>query len=286
MFFGLSTESLTAGKEIAMLVNLIKNTGEAEEETTEVKCSLESDISASEGQSTQGDFKCTLSNLKEEYYALRLNSSEDIAGIPDDEILLNPVLTSEAIERGDLLDYSLDENKGQDKIPSTFKSMSVKEENCKTDGKLIIDGKLSKDVKNELKFDLPLTYPEGITLSCSLSSLKAGDSSISCQVDRTLESQIIIEQMTIKDGGEEVLTIESIVSEGNIICSDGLLQEAEERTNLDVALRQVSQLKENGNNGFSFFLAALLTKAYAAGAELKINIVVIIGGDKKEKCNL
>jgi len=48
-----------------MLVNLIKVTGETEEDTTEIKCSLESDISSSEGQPTQGDFKCTISGLKE-----------------------------------------------------------------------------------------------------------------------------------------------------------------------------------------------------------------------------
>ena len=90
-----------------MLINLIKVTRETEEDTTEVKCSLESDISTSLGQSTQGDFKCTLSGLKEEYYSLRLNSFDNISSIPDDETLLNPVLTAEEIERGELLDYSL-----------------------------------------------------------------------------------------------------------------------------------------------------------------------------------
>jgi len=69
------------------------------------------------------------SGLKEEYYSLRLNSFDNISGIPDDETLLNPVLTAEEIERGELLDYSLSENKFQDKIPSTFKSQAVKEEN-------------------------------------------------------------------------------------------------------------------------------------------------------------
>jgi len=128
-FCSLVTESYSAGTEIKMLVNLIKVIGETEEDTTEVKCSLEPDISTSEGQSTQGDFKCILSGLKEEYYSLRLNSSYHIAGIPDNETLFNRVLTAEAIERGELLDYSLSENKVQDKIPSTFKSQDVKEEN-------------------------------------------------------------------------------------------------------------------------------------------------------------
>ena len=84
MFFGLVTESYSAGTEIKMLV------------------------------------------LKEKYYSLRLNSSDNISGIPDDETLLNSVLTAEAIERGELLDYSLSENKVQDKIPSIFKSQPVK----------------------------------------------------------------------------------------------------------------------------------------------------------------
>jgi len=75
---------------------------------------------------TQGDFKCTLSGLKEEYYSLRLNSSDNTYGIPDDETLLNSVLTAEEIERGELLNYSLSENKVQDKIPSIFKSQAVK----------------------------------------------------------------------------------------------------------------------------------------------------------------
>jgi len=89
--------------------------------------------------------------------------------------------------------------------------------------------------------------------------------------------------MTIKDGGKELLTIRGIASKENITCSDGLLQEAEERKNINVALRQISKLKDNGSNGFSFFFSGLVTKAYKAGVELKIKIVFLISGDKKEK---
>jgi len=89
--------------------------------------------------------------------------------------------------------------------------------------------------------------------------------------------------MAIKDGGEEALAIRDIAFEENFTCSDGLLQEAEERTNINVAFRQISKLKDNGSNGFSFFFAGLATKAYKAGVELKIIIVVLISVDKKEK---
>ncbi len=44
--------------------------------------------------------------------------------------------------------------------------------------------------------------------------------------------------MAIKDEGEEVLTIGGITPEENITFSDGLLQEAEERTNINVAFRK------------------------------------------------
>ena len=40
MFFGLRAQSQSAGTEITMLVNLIKITGETEENSTEIKCSL------------------------------------------------------------------------------------------------------------------------------------------------------------------------------------------------------------------------------------------------------
>jgi len=89
--------------------------------------------------------------------------------------------------------------------------------------------------------------------------------------------------MAIKDGGEEVLTIRGIAFEENFTYSDGLLQEVEERTNINVAFRQISKLKDNGSNGFSFFFAGFVTKAYKTGVELKIKIVVLISGDKKEK---
>ena len=54
-------------------------------------------------------------------------------------------------------------------------------------------------------------------------------------------------------------------------------------TNIDISFRQVSKFKQNGRNGFSFFLAGLLTKAYSAGVEIKIKIIVLIKGEKKEK---
>ena len=67
------------------------------------------DISPLEGQSLQEKIVCSRV-VTEEYCSLRLNSSDDIAGIPDNEVLLGPRITEDAIVNGKILDYSLVEN--------------------------------------------------------------------------------------------------------------------------------------------------------------------------------
>ena len=97
MFFALITEKLKAGEKIKLFVNLIKANGEREDKSTEVICTLVNNITLDNEKSQQGDFNCSKKNLTEEYYSLRLNNSDTITGIPQDEILLDPILTDKAI---------------------------------------------------------------------------------------------------------------------------------------------------------------------------------------------
>ena len=282
MFFGLITDFLKQGFEIKIFVNLIKISGEREDEAKEIICSLSDDISPPEGQSLQGSFKCTKSGLEEEYYSLRFNSSDQIAGVPDDETLLDPVLTDEAIAKKELLDYS--DAKNQNKIPATFTPTVVQEASCKTDGKFTIEGTLNKESTNDVKFTIPLTYPEGMSAACSLEKKEAGNSQISCQIDRELvDKGLIFEQVVIKDGPDEIFILGGLASDNKISCKNGLLAEAEERTNIQISFRQVSHLIDNGNNGFSFFFASFISTKLQAGYSLVIKIKVLIGEDKKEK---
>ena len=108
--------------------------GERENEEKEATCVLQEDDSPEDGQSVQVDFKCTITSLTEKYYSLRFSRCDYIAYIPSDEILLDPVLTAQAIERGELLDYSLEENKGASKIPALFTSESINSDKCKAEG--------------------------------------------------------------------------------------------------------------------------------------------------------
>ena len=103
-------------------------------------------------------------------------------------------------------DYSLKENQSEDKIPEIFSVTSIKENTCGSNRKFLNEGSLSKEIVNDLSFTIPLTFPDGITVSCTLLNKAAGTSQISCQVDRNIDaSNIVFEQTIIKDGALEVM---------------------------------------------------------------------------------
>ena len=284
MLYTLISANLNKGHQIKLLVNLIKASGEREDRTTEITCALQQEVTYLD-QSVQGDFKCILSSLEEEYYSLRLISSNDISGIPDDEVALDPVLTREAIKKNKLLDYSLVENQSIDKIPAGFTPNNIKEQTCRTNGKFIIEGTLSKDIENELSFSIPLTFPDGIKANCGFLNRKKGPSQISCQVDRSIEdSNIVFEKIIIKDGIVEILNLDGFSTKEIISCSNGLLLAIQEKTeSVKVSFRQVSHLYHNGVNGFKFFLATFANTDINAGQIITIKVSVLVGEVKKEK---
>jgi len=279
-FYGLTTQKLEKDFNFPIYVKLILMSGEREEEEREAKCVLQEEASPEDGQSVQADFKCTISSLTEQYYSLRLIRCDYISGIPTDEMLLDPVLTAQAIARGELLDYSLEENKGSDKIPALFTSESINSDKCKTDGTISIQGSLSKELENDLKFKVPLSYPSGVELTCSLAK---GEKEISCKLDREVEDKVMLEQIVIKDGLLEVLILGKVSSDGNVQCSNAVLLESEEKAKVKISFRQVSHFEKNGRNGFNFFLATFVSQSLVVNYQITIKIIVVIKGVKTEK---
>jgi hypothetical protein len=283
VLYTLVSDQISKGLEIKLFINLIDMEGEREEETKEVGCSLKEDVLPQEGESLQGTFECSLA-VSKEYYSFRLNYSDDIAGIPDDEVLLDPKLTEEAIRDGLLLDYSLPENQAADKIPATFTTINIKEDTCKSNGKFLIEGTLSKEITSDLRFTIPLIYPDGISADCNLLTKEKGESQISCQVDRNIEGDFVVfEQTIIKDGPSEIMNIGGLASADNLTCANGLLGEAEKKLDVKVSFRQVSHLESNGVNGFNFFFAAFANANLNAGHKIIMKIFILIGEIKKEK---
>ena len=191
--------------------------------------------------------------------------------------------TQDAIAKKKILDYSDKENQSPDKIPATFTPSTIITESCKSDGKFSIKGTLSKDIKNELSFNIPFTFPEGITATCNLESFKKGDNTIVCKADRDINDPIVFEQIIIKDGDEEIMNIIGYSLEDKIECKNGVLPDTTNKVkNIKVSFRQVSHLEQE-QNGFSFFFAAFTSENINAGYELPMKMVVLIGERKKEK---
>ena len=280
-FFALITQSLNVPYQIKLLVNLITVEG-MDDQPTEIECSLDSSVEVKESETKQASFKCEKKDLDKSkvYTGLRLNSSDSIAGIPtDDETALNPALTDDAITNGEVKDYSKPE---QAEIPPSFTFDSMDEQECSKDGKFLIKGTLSEGKKINGQFSIPLTYPEGITLTCSFE-----DQDIQCIADKELDDSVIIEQMVISEGGEELFILQKVIQD-SMSCANGLKVQAEEKTNVAVSFRQVCKIEEKPS-GFSFFFFALVNKNLPQSYVLEINVIVMIGGspvEKVAKCTL
>ena len=280
-FFALITQSLDVPYQIKLFVNLITVEG-MDDQPTEIECSLDSSVEVKEGETKQASFKCEKKDLDKSkvYTGLRLNSSDSIAGIPtDDETALNPALTDDSIANGEVKDYSKPE---QAEIPPSFTFDSMGEQECSKDGKFLIKGTLSEEKKINGQFSIPLTYPEGITLTCSFE-----DQDIQCIADKELDDSVIIEQMVISEGGEELFILQKVIQD-SMSCANGLKVQAEEKTNVAVSFRQVCKIEEKPS-GFSFFFFALVNKNLPQSYVLEINVIVMIGGspvEKVAKCTL
>ena len=220
-FYGLTTDKLDKGFEIRLFVFLILENGELDTELSEAICTLEEDVDPKDGQA-QADFKCKIANLDKtkEYKSFELSSSEFLAGIPDDKTLLDPVKTAQAVKLGSILDFSIPENKL--KLPVIFKPKSINGDECSEEGKFKIVGATDKEIQNDIEFILPLTFPPKNFAKCTLS--KSGE--INCIIAQPINGQqIFIEQLVLRDGFKELLTFESIKSNGVLNCAKGNIPE-------------------------------------------------------------
>ena len=268
-FLGLTTQPLEKDYSIVLIVNLLTLDG-AEEDTTDIECILQEDVNVEDGKTLQANFKCEKSELDGEYIGLKLVRSDDVAGIPtDDDTLINPKLTDDAIAAGLIKNCTADPS-----VPPIFDAEKVGE--CDESGKFTIEGSLSEDKTITSTFTLSLTYPQGTLLTCSFV-----DKKIQCIADNEIKGTIIMEQTIVTSGAEELFILTNFTSE-NMTCSNGLKLQAEEKLNVDVSFRQVSHPQKT-DNGLSFFFAGFANSELKTTAPIQINVIVVIGGNNVEK---
>ena len=272
--FALITQTLNTPYSVKLLFNLISTEG-IEDDTKEFECKLENSVTVGEGKTESASFKCENSTLNESitYTSLRLNSSEEVAGIPfDDETALNPVLTEEAINNGEIKDAT------KTPVPPTFVFETIDTQTCDKDGKFSLKGKLDKETTIPNKFTLPLTYPPNTVITCTF-----GEGAIDCIADESLEGSVMIEQQIITEGSNELFILKK-VNQSGIKCENGLKLQAEEKAKVDISFRQVSHIEQKaGGNGLRFFFAAFVNSNLAKDYIVEMNVIVIIKEQKVEK---
>jgi hypothetical protein len=211
-FLGLITHNLKKGHPIYMDVNLIKG-GFPENKPSPAMCILKEDVDIKDGKPEQGQFECTILNVEgEDVTSFIFVDSPNIAGVPDNSILLNPQLTDNYIGRGKL---------NITEIPPQFNSTSINTSTCGTDGKFKITGTLNSELKNDSNFELPLAYPENLTASCSIKKHKENEAAeIECETNGKSNGIIIIGQNTILDKNKDELLIIGKVQNNNANCAN------------------------------------------------------------------
>ena len=269
-FLGFTTQSLESDSSIKLFANLISIENGLEDKLTEFNCNIEEAVTISGAEIKQANFKCENNNLNTsiEYTSLKLNQSGDIAGIPtDDDTALNPLATDIAIANGEVKNSAEDNS-----IPLIFTPESIEMGNCATDGKFTIKGKLSEDFQIFSTFTLPLTYPQGTSITCSF----ADTNSIECMVDQKLEGLMTMEQTMFSiisnNENKESLLLESFTY-NNTNCGNGLQIQAVDKVEVSISFRQVSHIERTAN-GLTFFFAAFANSDIPANTEIPMNVIV------------
>ena len=290
----ITTKDLHFDAPINISVNLIKKSGEKEESSRIAKCILIKSVFISEAYSAPAEFKCEISYIPgNEYYSLRYNNSEYISGIPNDEYALNPKLTEEKINKGEFIDYSLENNSMI--ITPVFSydiiSMPPTIDNYIFSFNGTLSGALPPQINTN--FTMPLSYPIGVTFSCWFDKVDTGfnNATISCISDRNLKNvSVIIEQNIIRKNDKDYFSLKSI-NEHFDECSSGKLIQAVERLNISHAFKEVSDYKFSKiSYSLNFKLYTISSQMADKNYSLNINMTITFKNesffDKKANCSL
>ena len=284
-FYGIVSEDLPKGYIIKMTVNLIKNMIEDEDNPKTAICLLKKGIDVKGNEPVQGDFSCTIENITDnDINSFVLKNSSYFAGIPEDNVLLNPKLTEQYIVLGKLIDYSIDKNK--EKAPS-FNTTSIDSSNCKTNGTFVIKGVLTSNLNNDLQFELPFVNPENITATCTIKSGKKNqEQNIDCKTNGEFDNEkIMIAQNTILDNNKKELLIISKIeakNEGN--CSNAKTQVIIKKLEIatKISFRQVNHFYPIDKKTYFNFIG-ISDKSPSKGRQLNMLVFIIINGKKVQK---
>ena len=271
-FHALSTKDLKVGGNYSSIILIIQLVGEdgVEDETHEASCTLQQDVTLGSDKLVQANYLCKVEDTGN-YDSLRLNSSDDVAGLPSDEALRNPNITDLAIADNELKDCAKDSS-----VPPVFTVESIDNSTAETEGIFIINGTFDKEPNVADKLEFPLTYPEGVTLQCTVEEGK-----LKCKPDAKVNDTIVMEQTIMSKGADELFILGSF-SQANLSCENGVLKDAEKKVKVEISFRQVSHI-EAIDHGIKFFFAAWVNSGLKAGETINMKVLLDEGAKKVEK---
>ena len=273
-FHALSTKDLKVDgnySSIILIIQLVGTDG-VEDDTHEANCTLQKDVTLGSEKLVQANYVCKVEVVgAENYLSLRLNKSDDVAGLPSDEALLNPNITDTAIEDNELKNCTEDSS-----VPPVFTFESIDNSSAQTEGIFIINGTFDKEPNVEDKLEFPLTYPEGVTLKCTV--IEGG---LECKPDAEVDDTIVMEQTIMSKGADELFILGSVVGH-NMTLENGVLKDAEKKLDVQISFRQVSHV-EAIDHGIKFFFAAWVNSGLKAGETVNMKVVLDEGAKKVEK---
>ena len=248
IFYGFTTKSIDTDFQISFLIKLIKNIEPTENsETVESICTTQGGINPSDKASATIQFAC---QIQGDYDSIEIVSSDNIAGIPSDPNLLNPVITSIFIDTDSLI------------YPETPAPQLVEQpiiDYTKAGNGLLeftinlrqADG----NIKEGQSFKIKLLYPNGIILKFTITEINELTIKLDCEIDgEVIDQRLYVEQTAIVADGKYLFILpgfktEIITVNETIIISEGT---ASQRTQLTLSFGQTIGLDTTANT-FIFF---------------------------------
>ena len=285
-FAGLTSEPIKKDESITIIVDLIIGEDLVEEEAI---CISKEEVNPSNDKQLKADFECTIKDVEKakDCTGLEIVSSEEISGIPTEEDLINPAKVDELIEAGEIVDFTLEENK--DKIESipTFNATSIDTSEALAKGIFCIIGKpLSEFIlEKELVFEIILV--SGEKAECTLPEVTSGQSEIKieCVLEEELkDTKIMIEQFTALDGYKEIIRMNKFATEKEITVANGKMKKLQKKFNSKLSFRQTNDFKfDPSSKSVTFVIAVFVTEPITKNEEIIIDTKVLLTIDSTKE---
>ena len=283
--FGFTVNSLQKNSYLMVIINLIKS--KAENEERNATCFLDNAIDADKNYLNPLSLDCELNDVDDikQVNDIQIISSPLIKNIPNDNsnltILTYAKMTDELIEKGELTDYSKENNN----IPPVLSNSIINADSCFYDGTFIIKGLIDTKIEKNMYFYIDLDNPEE-KVRCQIPSTEANTLiDINCgTMNKFDNSKIEIDSKIVYDiKYNELLYINRTVTNDKTDCISNRelkLSAALKKLNAIFSFRQVSKFKKVDNK-YKFFLATFIKDNI--DENMKLNIQVEIKREINEK---